>query len=99
MAGYFSEQRLHEAWEPISLQKPTDVQVVAYNFPSWHPSKYMEDRFGKGWTEFETLRNARTLFPGHSMPHYPLWVTTTSPILPGLPGKLTWPRPMGWMPG
>jgi hypothetical protein len=73
MAGYFSEQRLHEALGTDQLQKPTDVQVVAYNFPSWHPSKYMEDRFGKGWTEFETLRNARTLFPGHSMPHYPLW--------------------------
>jgi hypothetical protein len=33
----------------------------------------MEARFGKGWTEFDALRNARSLFPGHSMPHYPLW--------------------------
>jgi len=73
LASYFTEQRLHQALGTDQLLKPTDVQVVAYNFPSWHPSKYMEGIFGKGWTEFDTLRNARTLFPGHSMPHYPLW--------------------------
>lgn len=71
--SYFTEQRLHEALGTDQLQKPTDVQVVVYNFPSWHPSRYMEGIFGKGWTEFDTLRDARTLFPGHSMPHYPLW--------------------------
>src|SRR5208337_4879604 len=40
--SYFTEQRLYEALGTDQLQKPTDVQVVAYNFPSWHPSKYME---------------------------------------------------------
>jgi len=49
------------------------VEVVAFNFPSWHASPYMEEHFGKGWTEYDTLRNARPLFPGHTMPHYPLW--------------------------
>ncbi len=73
MAGYFSDQRLYEALGTAQLQKPADVQVIAFNFPSWHPSPFMEERFGKGWTEFDTLRNARTLFPGHTMPHYPLW--------------------------
>jgi Glycosyltransferase WbsX len=73
MTGYFNEQRLHEAMGTTQLQKPTDVKVVVFNFPSWHPSRFMEERFGKGWTEFDTLRNARTLFPGHTMPHYPLW--------------------------
>jgi hypothetical protein len=73
IAGYFTEQRLHQALGTDQLRKPTDVQVVAFNYPGWHPSKYMENLFGKGWTEFDTLRNARTLFPGHSMPHYPLW--------------------------
>ena len=33
----------------------------------------MEARFGKGWTEFDTIRNAKALFPCHTMPHYPLW--------------------------
>jgi hypothetical protein len=70
---YFSEQRLHEALGTEHLKKPDDVLAIAYNFPSWHPSPFMEARFGKGWTEWDTLRDSRSLFPGHSMPHYPLW--------------------------
>ena len=73
MAEYFTDKRLQAALGVTQLLTPQDVQVIAFNFPSWHPSSFMEARFGKGWTEFETLRNARTLFPGHSMPHYPLW--------------------------
>jgi len=73
MEGYFSEERMHAALKTSALQKPADVLSVAYNFPSWHPSPWMEARFGKGWTEFDALRNARSLFPGHTMPHYPLW--------------------------
>ena len=72
MEGYFTEAGLHEALGTSQLRKPA-VQVVAFNFPSWHASPYMEQHFGKGWTEFDALRNARTLFPGHTMPHYPLW--------------------------
>ena len=71
--AYFSEAKLHAALGTEQLRRPASVQVLAFNFPSWHPSPYMEARFGKGWTEFDTLRNARSLFPGHSMPHYPLW--------------------------
>jgi hypothetical protein len=71
--GYFTQERMLQSLGVTELLKPNDVQVVAYNFPSWHPSPFMENRFGKGWTEFDLLRNARSLFPGHSMPHYPLW--------------------------
>jgi hypothetical protein len=73
MDAYFTDDKLLQALGVTELRKPQDVQVIAFNFPSWHPSPYMEARFGKGWTEFDPLRNARTLFPGHSMPHYPLW--------------------------
>jgi hypothetical protein len=47
--------------------------VIAYNFPGFHPSPWMEARFGKGWSEFDVLKNARGLFPGHAMPRIPLW--------------------------
>jgi hypothetical protein len=33
----------------------------------------MEERFGKGWTEFEVLRNSKPLYPGHIFPKYPIW--------------------------
>jgi hypothetical protein len=72
-AAYFTEDMLHKAVGTKDLAKPTDVTTIAFNFPSWHPSPYMEKHFGKGWTEFDTLRNAKPLFPGHTMPHYPLW--------------------------
>jgi hypothetical protein len=72
-AAYFTEDALHQSLGTSELAKPTDVTTVAFNFPSWHPSPYMEQHFGKGWTEFDTLRNAKPLFPGHTMPHYPLW--------------------------
>ncbi len=71
-ADYFGDSQLEAALGTKELKKP-EVQVVAFNFPSWHPSPYMEQLFGKGWTEFDTLRNARALFPGHTMPHFPLW--------------------------
>jgi len=32
----------------------------------------MEQRLGSGWTEYKTLREAKTLFPGHAMPRRPL---------------------------
>ncbi len=73
MDGYFSEERLIHALGVQTLLRPADVQVIAFNFPSWHATPYMEKYFGKGWTEYDTLQNARPLFPGHSMPHYPLW--------------------------
>lgn len=71
--GYFTEAQLRRALGVDALKRPVGSKIVAYNFPSWHPSPWMEARFGKGWTEFDTLRNAKPLFAGHTMPHYPLW--------------------------
>jgi hypothetical protein len=71
--AYFGDEALFKSLGTRTLLQPSNVRVIAFNFPSWHPSPYMEQLFGKGWTEYETLRNARSLFPGHTMPHYPLW--------------------------
>ncbi len=72
-SAYFSEERLHSALGVTTLATPADCLVVAYNFPSWHPSPFMEKIFGPGWTEWETLKAARPLYPGHTMPKFPLW--------------------------
>src|ERR1051325_3560976 len=58
--GYFSEQQLHEALGTRELRPK--VEVVAFNFPSWHVSPYMEAYFGSGWTEVDNLRNERSMF-------------------------------------
>ncbi|HEY1793184.1 MAG TPA: glycoside hydrolase family 99-like domain-containing protein [Opitutaceae bacterium] len=73
LGSYFSEEAMLRRLGVKALRAPADVEVVAYNFPSWHPSPYMEGLFGKGWTEFETLKDSRALFPGHLFPKYPLW--------------------------
>ena len=70
---YFTEEAMLRELGATALRAPDGVEAVAYNFPSWHPSKFMEDRFGKGWTEFETLKESRPLFPGHLWPKFPLW--------------------------
>jgi|GEM_PF-7043924 hypothetical protein len=40
VSEYFCDQRMHEALGTTQLQKPADVQVVAFNFPSRHPSPF-----------------------------------------------------------
>ena len=71
--AYFSEEKLRQAIETTHSLKGLEFEVVAYNFPSWHPSPFMESHLGKGWTEFETLKHSRPLYPGHLFPKYPLW--------------------------
>jgi hypothetical protein len=71
-AHFFTEEALLRALGVSALRRP-QVEAVAYNFPSWHPSPFMEARFGKGWTEFESLKTAQPLFHGHLWPKFPLW--------------------------
>src|SRR4051794_2588485 len=62
---YFTEERLRKA---IDISTPTDgikFQTVCYTFNPWHPTPFMEKTFGRGWTEYETMRMARPQFPGH----------------------------------
>lgn len=73
LEAYFTEEKLRQAIDPTMSLDGMKFEVVAYNFPSWHPSPYMEKIFGKGWTEYEPLKNSRPLYPGHLFPKYPLW--------------------------
>lgn len=71
--AYFTEELcLRELGVP-SLDAHSGCEVIAYNFPAWHPSPYMERLFGPGWSEFDLARKARPLFPGHLQPKQPLW--------------------------
>ena len=72
-AVFFDEAALVQAVGTSDLAKPTDVTTVAFNFASWHPSPFMENLYGKGWTEFDTLRNAKPLFPGHTLLPDSIW--------------------------
>jgi hypothetical protein len=73
-------------------------EVAVYNFPSWHPSPAMEKYFGKGWTEFETVRNAKPWFEGEIQSKRPLWgmynesrTPLTKRVRSGWRARLNWP--------
>ena len=70
---YFTQERLEKALDTSVPIDGIKFQAVAYTFNPWHPSPYMEKTFGKGWTEYETMRMARPQFPGHYQPKRPLW--------------------------
>ncbi|MDJ1115093.1 glycosyltransferase WbsX family protein [Microbacterium dauci] len=46
--------------------------VLAYYFPDWHQDPLNDKWFGRGWTEWELVRDARPRFPGHHQPRVPL---------------------------
>jgi hypothetical protein len=71
--AYFTEEKLKVAIDNRTTSPVTKYQVVAYNYPGWHPTAFMDKKFEKGWTEFEVLRNSKPLYPGHLFPKYPLW--------------------------
>jgi len=73
LEAYFTEEKLRQAIDTTVSLQSAHFEVVAYNFPSWHPSPFMEKYFGKSWTEFDTLKHSRPLYPGHLFPKYPLW--------------------------
>jgi hypothetical protein len=70
---YFTQERLEKAIDTSVPINGIDFQTVCYTFNPWHPTPYMEKTFGKGWTEYETMRMARPQFPGHYQPKRPLW--------------------------
>ena len=50
-----------------------DYIVAAYYFGNFHVDPRNESAHGKGWTEWQLVRDAKPRFPGHSQPKVPLW--------------------------
>lgn len=47
--------------------------IAAYYFANFHVDSRNEIAHGKGWTEWQLVRDARPRFPGHQQPKVPLW--------------------------
>ncbi|MHB1767965.1 MAG: glycoside hydrolase family 99-like domain-containing protein [Phycisphaerae bacterium] len=47
--------------------------VAVYDWPCYHPSKFMQAKLGKGWTEWDLIKKAKARFPGQYQPKVPLW--------------------------
>jgi hypothetical protein len=50
-----------------------DYQVACYYFPNYHVDPRNELTHGKGWTEWELVKNARARFENHNQPKIPMW--------------------------
>lgn len=48
-------------------------EVAAYYFPNYHYDKANEEWHGKGWNEWDLVKNAKPRFEGHMQPKVPLW--------------------------
>jgi hypothetical protein len=65
--GFSTESKKGE--EPMA----EDYTVASYYFPNYHPDPRNEKANGKGWTEWELVKNAKPRFEGHDQPKVPLW--------------------------
>lgn len=53
--------------------KAKDYVVAVYYFPDYHVDSINERWHGKGWTEWNLVKDARPRFKGHQQPKVPLW--------------------------
>ena len=53
--------------------KSRACEIAAYYFPSYHADQRNDLWHGKGWTEWELVREARPRFAGHQQPKVPAW--------------------------
>jgi hypothetical protein len=48
--------------------------IAVYYFPNYHNDDTRNElRYGKGWSEWELVKNATPRFEGHNQPKIPLW--------------------------
>lgn len=57
----------------VSEERPAAYQIAVYYWPSWHANPLYDAKMGRGWTEWELLKQAKPRFAGHEQPRIPLW--------------------------
>ena len=54
-------------------KKENEITVAAYYFPNYHEDNRNVAYHGKGWTEWELVKNAQPRFENHHQPNVPAW--------------------------
>jgi len=59
---------------PEFIDNSPGYDIAVYYFPNYHNDDLRnESRYGRGWSEWELVRNAMPRFEGHKQPMIPLW--------------------------
>ena len=63
--------------EPVKKSNVIDendkITVAAYYFPNYHEDNRNASYHGKGWTEWELVKDAKPRFANHHLPNVPAW--------------------------
>jgi len=65
-----------QAQKPVSgfIDNSPGYDIAVYYFPNYHNDDSRNElRYGKGWSEWELVKNAVPRFDGHHQPKIPLW--------------------------
>ncbi len=49
------------------------ITLASYYFPNYHEDRRNAEVHGKGWTEWELVKDAKPRFEGHKQPRQPYW--------------------------
>ena len=55
------------------MNKMSTVEIVAIYFPSWHVNDHYRAWYGENFCEWELVKSARPIYPGHHQPKIPSW--------------------------
>jgi len=62
------------AQEPNFIDNSPGYDIAVYYFPNYHTNDIRnEQRYGKGWSEWDLVKNAFPRFEGHCQPKIPMW--------------------------
>lgn len=71
---YLSAFNKTEAQESIFIDNSPGYDLAVYYFPNYHDDDIRNElRYGKGWSEWELVKNASPRFEGQNQPKIPLW--------------------------